>query len=45
MNDAQFALPTAHNEPVLNYAPGDKARKDIEAQIKTFRAETRISRS
>ena len=40
MNDAHFALPTAHNEPVLNYAPGDKARKDIEAQIKSFRSET-----
>lgn len=38
MNDANFALPTPINEPVLPYAPGDKARKDIEAQIKSFRS-------
>jgi 1-pyrroline-5-carboxylate dehydrogenase len=38
MNDANFALPTPINEPVLAYAPGDKARKEIEAQIKSFRA-------
>ena len=40
MHDAHFSLPVAQNEPVFPYAPGDKARKEIESQIKTFRSET-----
>lgn len=40
MTNQSAKFPHAVNEPVLPYAPGDKARKEIEAQIKTFRAET-----
>ncbi|MGZ3695642.1 MAG: L-glutamate gamma-semialdehyde dehydrogenase [Bdellovibrionota bacterium] len=39
MSDAHFELPKAINEPVLPYAPGDAARKTIEAQLKSFRSE------
>ena len=40
MNDAHFQLPKALNEPVLPYAPGDQARKELEAKVKDMRAET-----
>lgn len=40
MHDAHFSLPIAHNEPVFPYAPGDLARKQIEAQLKEFRGNT-----
>jgi len=40
MHDAHFALPVAHNEPVFPYAPGDKARQEIDAQIREFRSTT-----
>jgi 1-pyrroline-5-carboxylate dehydrogenase len=39
MNNAHFELPKAINEPVLPYAPGDAARKTVEAQLKSFRSE------
>lgn len=39
-NNANFSLPIARNEPVLPYLRGDQARKDIEAQVKSFRSET-----
>jgi 1-pyrroline-5-carboxylate dehydrogenase len=40
MSNAHFALPCPQNEPVFPYAPGDEARKKLEAQLKTFRSET-----
>lgn len=38
MNDAFYVPPQPKNEPVLPYAPGDKARKDLESQLKSFRS-------
>ncbi|MGZ3671223.1 MAG: L-glutamate gamma-semialdehyde dehydrogenase [Bdellovibrionota bacterium] len=39
MNDALFTPPLPLNEPVLPYAPGDKTRAQIEAQVKSFRSQ------
>jgi 1-pyrroline-5-carboxylate dehydrogenase len=40
MSDAFFKLPTPVNEPVKDYAPGDAARKQLQAQLETFRSST-----
>jgi 1-pyrroline-5-carboxylate dehydrogenase len=40
MHDAHFQAPLPLNEPVLPYSKGDKARAEIEAQLKTFRSTT-----
>ncbi|RZA08363.1 MAG: L-glutamate gamma-semialdehyde dehydrogenase [Proteobacteria bacterium] len=40
MSDAMFKLPVPVNEPVKDYAPGDFARKELEAQLSTFRSQT-----
>jgi 1-pyrroline-5-carboxylate dehydrogenase len=40
MSNAHFAVPAPHNEPVFPYAPGDKARAELESQLKSFRAQT-----
>lgn len=38
MNEAFFKLPTPVNEPVSPYAPGDKARTVLEAELKAQRS-------
>jgi len=40
MSDAMFKLPAPKNEAVKEYAPGDFARKELEAQVQTFRSQT-----
>jgi 1-pyrroline-5-carboxylate dehydrogenase len=40
MSDAQFTPPTPRNEPVHSYVPGENVRKELEAQLKTFRSQT-----
>lgn len=40
MSDALFRTPTAVNEPISAYKPGDAARKELEKQVATFRKET-----
>jgi 1-pyrroline-5-carboxylate dehydrogenase len=40
MNEAHFALPSPVNEPVFPYAPGDRAKAEIDAQVKAFRSGT-----
>jgi 1-pyrroline-5-carboxylate dehydrogenase len=40
MNDAHFQAPLPQNEPVLPYSPGDKARTELEAQLRSFRSST-----
>jgi 1-pyrroline-5-carboxylate dehydrogenase len=38
MSNAYFTIPTAINEPVLNYAPGSLERKNLKAALNTARA-------
>ncbi|MEO0478234.1 MAG: L-glutamate gamma-semialdehyde dehydrogenase [Planctomycetota bacterium] len=39
MSDANFRVPPAINEPVLDYAPGTQPRIDLEAAVKATRSE------
>ena len=39
MSNAFFESPAPKNEPVWNYAPGDKSRLEIEAKVKEMRAQ------
>lgn len=40
MNDALFTIPNPINEPVSAFAPGDWARKELQAQVEVFRSQT-----
>lgn len=40
MNDAHFEAPLPLNEPVYPYVKGDKARTEVESQLKSFRSST-----
>ncbi len=40
MSNAIFRVPTPVNEPVSPYIRGDKARLELEAQIRSFRSQT-----
>lgn len=39
MANAFFSVPKANNEPVFDYAKGDLARDELQARLKTLRAE------
>lgn len=39
MHEAHFLIPTPTNEPVYPYAPGDAARKELQAKIQELRGQ------